>query len=72
MIELMKGVHLNSSTIEALMDHLYEDLIKSGFLYPIPKRKVMFNNIRNMFLRSNFSSQEIKTFRGILTKLKKN
>ena len=56
----------------ALMDHLYEDLIKSGFLYPIPKRKVMFNNIRNMFLRSNFSSQEIKTFRGILTKLKKN
>ena len=24
MIELMKGVHLNSPTIEALMDHLYE------------------------------------------------
>ena len=24
MIELMKGVHLNSSTIEALMDHLYD------------------------------------------------
>ena len=24
MIELMKSVHLNSSTIEALMDHLYD------------------------------------------------
>ena len=52
------------------MNHLHQDLISSGFLNPPEKRKIMFENIQNMFLRANFTSQEIRTFRGILKKLK--
>ena len=54
-----------------LMNHLYIDLKYSGFLHPPEKSKSMFLNIQNMFGRANFSSQEVKTFRGILNRLKK-
>ena len=53
-----------------LMDHLKIDLLESGFLYPPEKTESMFMNIQNMFIRANFSSQEVNTFRGILKKLK--
>ena len=53
-----------------LMEHLRTDLDNCGFLYPVEKAKGMFINIQNMFLKANFSSQEVKTFRGMLRRLK--
>ena len=53
-----------------LMEHLRTDLDNCGFLYPLEKAEGMFLNIQNMFLRAGFSSQEDKTFRGMLRKLK--
>ena len=53
-----------------LMEHLRTDLDNCGFLYPLEKADGMFLNIQNMFLRAGFSSQEVKTFRGMLRKLK--
>jgi len=53
-----------------LMEHLRTDLDNCGFLYPLEKADGMFLNIQNMFLRASFSSQEVKTFRGMLRKLK--
>ena len=53
-----------------LMDHLRENLEDSGFLYPKEKADNMFLNIQNMFIRANFSPKEIRTFRGILRRLR--
>ena len=53
-----------------LMDHLRDNLEDSGFLYPKEKANNMFLNIQNMFIRANFSPKEIRTFRGILRRLR--
>jgi len=53
-----------------LMDHLKKELKITGFLYPKEKANNMFLNIQNMFIKANFSSQEIRTFRGILRRLR--
>ncbi len=53
-----------------LMKHLKYELEKVGFLYPKEKAKNMFINIENMFIKSSFSAQEIRTFRGILKRLR--
>ena len=71
---MKKNIYAKSATKQEfnnLMDHLKADLTESGFLYPQEKSKSMFLSIQNMFVKANFSSQEIKTFRGILSKLKK-
>ena len=36
----------------------------------IPRSKNMYINIENMFIKSSFSAQEIRTFRGILKRLR--
>ncbi len=55
-----------------MIDHLYEELEYSGFFHPLEKAKSMFLNIQNMFIRANFTSQEIRTFRGIIRNLSKS
>jgi len=52
-----------------MMNHLRDELEDSGFFHPLEKAKSMFLNIQNMFIRANFTSQEIRTFRGIIRKL---
>ena len=52
-----------------LMENLYYNLKKNGFLKNPEKRKSMFINIQNMFIKAQLSSQEISTFRGIIESL---
>ena len=51
------------------MENLYYNLKKNGFLKNPEKRKSMFINIQNMFIKAQLSSQEISTFRGIIERL---
>ncbi|MEN8236083.1 MAG: RNA methyltransferase [Pseudomonadota bacterium] len=50
-------------------EHLERELDASGFLRVLDKRPVMVRNIRNMFLRSAFTAQEVRTLRGIVSSL---
>jgi tRNA/rRNA methyltransferase len=53
----------------ALFDHLEHELDHSGFLRVEHKRDLMVRNIRNMFLRVGYTSQEVRTLRGIIASL---
>ncbi len=52
-----------------LFDHLEHELDRSGFLRVPHKRPAMVRNIRNIFLRTSLTSQEVRTLRGIITSL---
>lgn len=50
-------------------DQLEHELDRAGFLRVPHKRPTMVRNIRNMFLRAHFTSQEVRTLRGIISDL---
>jgi len=50
-------------------DHIEGELTEAGFFKTDEKRPTMVRNIRNMFLRSSLTSQEVKTLRGIVVAL---
>lgn len=51
---------------QGLFDQLESYLDESGFFRVADKKPIMWQNMRNMFLRGRFTSQEIRTFRGML------
>ncbi len=52
-----------------LFSHLETELDRSGFLRVKHKRPIMVRNIRNMFLRADLTSQEVRTLRGVIADL---
>ena len=57
--------------MQALFEHLEEELGRAGFLYPLDKRPRMIRNIRTMLLRAGMTEQEVRTFRGMVKALVK-
>lgn len=57
--------------LQGLFDHLESALGVSGFFYPAHKKKVMAENIRHSLQRANFTTQEVRTWRGIVEALAK-
>lgn len=53
------------------IDRLEAELDKTDFLRVTEKRKTMLLNIRNIFTRSELSSNEVQTLEGVLTALVK-
>ena len=53
----------------ALFEHLEAELDAAGFLYPPEKRPQMVQNLRNLFLRTGASEQEVRTLRGVISSL---
>lgn len=51
------------------LDQLETELEKAGFLRVPHKRPGMVRNIRNMFLRVGYTSQEVRTLRGMISSL---
>lgn len=49
--------------------HLEAELDRSGFLRNVEKRPRMMRNIRNLFLRTGLTEQEVRTLHGILESL---
>ena len=52
-----------------LFEHLEAELDKAGFFKSPAMKPVMVRNLRNMLQRTEFSQQEIRTFRGIIASL---
>ncbi len=57
--------------MQALFEHLEDELGRAGFLYPLDKRPRMIRNIRTMLLRAGMTEQEVRTFRGMVKALVK-
>ena len=52
-----------------MFEHLEEELDKAGFFKVDHMKSKMINNIRNIFIRSNLSDQDVRTLRGIIKSL---
>jgi len=52
--------------ISYLVDHLIRELSNTNFFGTIEKKFGMIQNIRNMIMRANLTSQDVRTIRGII------
>ena len=57
------------SELQGLFDHLEGVLDQTGFFTTPDKRPSMVNNLRTALSRGNFSSQEIRTLRGVISSI---
>lgn len=52
-----------------MFEHLEDELERAGYFYPPDKTPLMKTNIRNAFIRGNWTAQEVRTFRGAIKAL---
>ncbi len=52
-----------------MFEHLEVELDRAGYFHPPDKTPLMKTNIRNAFIRGNWTLQEVRTFRGIIKAL---
>ena len=52
-----------------MFEHLETELERAGYFYPPDKTPLMKTNIRNAFIRGNWTTQEVRTFRGAIKAL---
>ena len=52
-----------------MFEHLEEELERAGYFHPPDKTPLMKTNIRNAFIRGNWTLQEVRTFRGAIKAL---
>ncbi len=52
-----------------MFEHLEEELERAGYFYPPDKTPLMKTNIRNGFIRGDWTAQEVRTFRGAIKAL---
>ena len=52
-----------------MFEHLEEELERAGYFFPPDKTPLMKTNIRNAFIRGNWTTQEVRTFRGAIKAL---
>ena len=54
-----------------LFEHLEDELLKSGFLYPPSKETPMIRHLRALLNRADLTDQEVRTIRGMIVALAK-
>lgn len=59
------------AAVLGLFEHLERELDASGFFHPPEKRPSMVQNLRSALGRAQFSDQEVRMFRGVVTALSK-
>lgn len=52
-----------------MFEHLEDELDRAGYFFPPDKTPLMKTNIRNAFIRGDWTTQEVRTFRGAIKAL---
>ncbi|WP_084397637.1 RNA methyltransferase [Henriciella aquimarina] len=52
-----------------MFEHFEDELERAGYFYPPDKTPLMTRNLRNAFIRGQWTSQEVRTFRGAVKAL---
>ncbi|MGC6499537.1 MAG: RNA methyltransferase [Henriciella sp.] len=52
-----------------MFEHLEDELERAGYFHPPDKTPLMKTNIRNAFIRGQWTLQEVRTFRGVIKAL---
>ncbi|WP_374575690.1 RNA methyltransferase [Phenylobacterium sp.] len=59
----------DGATMLGLFEHLERELEEAGFFHPPEKKPSMVQNLRAALSKAQFSDQEARTFRGVITAL---
>jgi len=59
----------DAAAMLGLYEHFERELDEAGFFHPPEKRPSMVQNLRSALARAQFSDQEVRTFRGVVTAL---
>jgi tRNA/rRNA methyltransferase len=59
------------SAMSGLYEHMETELDAAGFFHPPEKKPTMVRNLRTALSRAQFTDQEVRTFRGVITALSK-
>jgi tRNA/rRNA methyltransferase len=57
------------SEVNGLLEQMFIELDKTGYYHATNKRDAMMETITNMFTRTSWNEQEVRTFRGIVRNL---
>ena len=68
-LELRDSRPATKEELLGMFGHLERELDAGGFLRPVEKRPAMVRNVRNMLTRAEFTEQEVRTFRGVISSL---
>lgn len=68
-IDFGRSAAATKKELDNLFEHLEQELDSSGFFKVDHKKEKMSQNIRNMFLRSDLTDQDVRTLRGIIKSL---
>ncbi len=52
-----------------MFEHFESELERAGYFYPPEKTPVLITNLRNAFIRAEWTTQEVRTFRGAIKAL---
>jgi len=52
-----------------MYEHFEDELERAGFFFPLEKKPLMTQNLRNIFARAGLTEQEVRTFRGAIKAL---
>ena len=55
--------------LQRMFEHLEDELERAGYFHPPDKTPLMKTNIRNAFIRGDWTMQEVRTFRGAIKAL---
>ena len=59
----------NKAETEHLFDHLEQELEVAGYFKSPEKRPRMMRNLRNIFMRADLTSQDVRTLHGVIADL---
>ena len=59
----------NKQETEHLFSHLEEELEKAGYFKSEEKKPRMMRNLRNIFMRADLTSQDVRTLHGMIAEL---
>ena len=68
-LSMPNTVPANKEEIEHLFDHLQTELDQAGYFKSAEKRPRMMRNLRNIFMRADLTSQDVRTLHGVIADL---
>ncbi|MEL6258699.1 MAG: TrmH family RNA methyltransferase [Pseudomonadota bacterium] len=63
------GAPADRDDLVGMFEHFEDELDRAGFFFPPEKTPLMKQNLRNAFLRGQWTAQEVRTFRGAVKAL---
>ena len=68
-LSMPKTEPANKEELEHLFDHLQSELDEAGYFKSPEKRPRMMRNLRNIFMRAELTSQDVRTLHGVIADL---